>query len=441
MLEKIRVFTNEQNGKIKKVNGGNLAPGIVNEKAGSCIRKEFGELHLPITRLHDAPLENAGARLVDVPQIFANFHADAGDPRNYYFKQTDDYLKNCIDLGTDIYYRLGTSIEHGFNKYFLDPPEPGQWIEIVSHIIRHYTEGWADGFHFDIKYWEIWNEPECTDRDGLHLMWNGTLEEFNAFYVKTSTELKKRFPHLKIGGPANCWFGDHSKEFIRYCAEKKAPLDFYSYHGYAAVPEKLLASPAEVRRELDGNGFKNTEIHLNEWHYFPLDWVKLREDKAYRVTAYGIMKGLESAAFLNTVMIGWQDTPLDMGFYYTATATNWGLFDRCAVPTKSYYGMKAFGEMALFENRIRTESTSQAVSALTSADENGNMQILVSCFKSGGIDLEFEIDGLEKFSSVELLLLDDAHDLEPVFKTGKMNGAFHAATASDSSVFLIKCRK
>ena len=169
MKKTIQVFSGEKIGKIKKVNGGNLAPAIVNEKAGGSIRKEFGELHLPLTRLHDAPLENAGTRLVDVPLIFANFHADPDDPRNYYFKQTDDYLKNCIELGTSIYYRLGTSIEHGIHKYFLDPPEARQWIEIVSHIIRHYTEGWADGFRYDIRYWEIWNEPECTDRDGLHL--------------------------------------------------------------------------------------------------------------------------------------------------------------------------------------------------------------------------------------------------------------------------------
>ncbi len=438
MPEKIRVFTAETIGKIKKVNGANLAPPIANEKAGANIRKEFGELHLPITRLHDAPLENAGTRLVDIPLIFANFHADADDPRNYYFKQTDDYLQNCIELGTEIYYRLGVSIEHGVKKYFLDPPEPGQWIEIVSHIIRHYTEGWADGFHFNIQYWEIWNEPECRDSDGLPLMWNGTLEEFNAFYVTTATELKKRFPHLKFGGPAHCWFHDDAKEFIRYCAERNAPLDFYSYHGYAKTPDQLIDTPAAVRAVLDENQFRNTEIHLNEWHYFPLDWGKLRGEKAYRPIAYQIMKGLESAAFLNAVMIGWQDTPLDMGFYYTATATNWGLFDHYCIPTKSYYGMKAFGETALFEQRVRVES---GAPALASADGSGNLRILVACFKSGGGELEFEIDGLAEFSSVELLLLDDAHNLEPVFKAGRISGPFRASSSSDSSVFLIRCTR
>ncbi len=443
MKETIRINPGEIIGSIKKVNGGNLAPAIVNVKAGGNIRKEFGELHLPVTRLHDAPLENAGTRLVDVPLIFANFHADVEDPRNYYFKQTDDYLRNCMELGTAIYYRLGTSIEHGVHKYFLDPPEPRRWIEIVSHIIRHYTEGWADGFRFDIPFWEIWNEPECTDCDGLPLMWNGSPEEFNAFFAETATALKQRFPHLKFGGPAHCWFGDHSREFLRFCAKHNVPLDFYSYHSYAGDPSQLLSSPAEVRKALDENGYRNTEIHLNEWHYFPLDWKKLREDKSYRATAYPIMKGLESAAFLNTVLIGWQDTPLDLGCYYTATATNWGLFDPFSRPTKSYYGMKAFGETARFPKRVKTETVHRTpgVSALAAEQENGDLRVLVSCFKTGAAELEFELASPERFSRLELLLLDDTRDLEPVFRTGTIHGPLAATTPSDSGVFLLQCTR
>ena len=103
--------------------------------------------------------------------------------------------------------------------------------------------------------------------------------------------------------------------------------------------------------------------------------------------------------------------------------------------------MKAFGETALFENRIRTETDADgdSISALASANENGDMRILVSCFKTGTAELEFNIAGLENFSSVELLLLDDAHNLEPVFQAGKISGPFHSATLSDSSVFLLKC--
>ena len=59
--------------QIRKLNGGNLAPNIANEMAGSNIRKSFKELNLAFTRLHDAPLVNAGCRLVDISHIFRSF--------------------------------------------------------------------------------------------------------------------------------------------------------------------------------------------------------------------------------------------------------------------------------------------------------------------------------------------------------------------------------
>eukprot|EP00825_Cyclidium_porcatum_P040557 TRINITY_DN5154_c0_g1_i2.p4 TRINITY_DN5154_c0_g1~~TRINITY_DN5154_c0_g1_i2.p4 ORF type:complete len:167 (-),score=6.59 TRINITY_DN5154_c0_g1_i2:4-504(-) len=161
----VKVYTDSVIGKIKKLNGGNLAPPISIVTCGYDLQKEFSALNLALTRLHDAPLDNPGCRLVDVPCIFANFYADENDPRNYYFEQTDDYIKGCIEGGTNIYYRLGASIEHSKKKYFVNPPENyAKWINIASNIIRHYTEGWANGFHFPILCWEIWNEPPCTLR-------------------------------------------------------------------------------------------------------------------------------------------------------------------------------------------------------------------------------------------------------------------------------------
>jgi hypothetical protein len=30
-------------------------------------------------------------------------------------------------------------------------------------VIRHYTEGWANGFKMKVTYWEIRNEPNSED--------------------------------------------------------------------------------------------------------------------------------------------------------------------------------------------------------------------------------------------------------------------------------------
>ena len=57
---------------------------------------------------------------------------------------------------TKVFYRLGSKIEHNRKKYgTLVPKDPHKWAVICEHIIRHYNEGWADGFHLNMQYWEI----------------------------------------------------------------------------------------------------------------------------------------------------------------------------------------------------------------------------------------------------------------------------------------------
>ena len=71
-----------------------------------------------------------------------------------------------VNAGVEPYYRLGITIEHQayIKPYHTFPPkDPEKWARICEHIIRHYTEGWADGYHYNIRYWEIWNEPEVQN--------------------------------------------------------------------------------------------------------------------------------------------------------------------------------------------------------------------------------------------------------------------------------------
>ena len=51
--------------------------------------------------------------------------------------------------GVEPFYRLGTTIEnsHRIKTYHIYPPKDYQkWAKICEGIIRHYNEGWADGF-------------------------------------------------------------------------------------------------------------------------------------------------------------------------------------------------------------------------------------------------------------------------------------------------------
>lgn len=451
----IKWSLNKKSGKkIRKLNGGNLAPGISAEMAGCNTRASFKELNLAFARLHDAPLCNPGCRLVDISHIFPLFHLDENDSRNYDFSYTDDYIKNCIeDSNTPVFYRLGESIDHSINKYKIVPPsDVDKWINICSNIIRHYTEGLWNGFKYDIKYWEIWNEPECggnkkLDPNAKNLMWLGTLDEFNEFYVKTATELKKRFPHLMIGGPAHCGYEsrpDINLNFVRYCAEHGAPLDFYSYHCYAADPYGWIQeTPAKIRKILDENGYPDAEIHLNEWHYFPGEWHRLRNDPAYKMHMYNEeMKGLDSAAFLTTTMILWQDTPLTYGAYYTCNSSAWGCYvTNSSGRTPSWFGLKAYGEIVRYPERLQAESSVKNVSVLAGENENGDKAMLISSFKTGNYDYKIILDEPVDSVKCEIRMLDNYHNLSLLEDVVIENNTITFSSNSNSACALVLIKK
>ena len=209
----------------------------------------------------------AKSDVVDIPCIFPFFDADPDDPENYFFKKTDDYLAPIIKNNSEIIYRLGTSIEY-YTQYYIHPPSDyNKWAKICINIIRHYNEGWANGFEYNIKYWEIWNEPENK------LMWLGTPLQYFELYETAAKAIKAHDPNLRVGGPATT--GVRStlvKPFLSFCRDKSVPLDFFSWHNYSHNPRFMVKDAGDVRAILDEYGFMNTESHLNEWHYLPSSW-------------------------------------------------------------------------------------------------------------------------------------------------------------------------
>ena len=158
----------------------------------------------PYARTHDTSFYHRFGleHVIDVYYVFPNFDADVNDPQNYDFACTDEYVKCCYTAGTKIYYRLGHRIENEVKKYGTLPPKNfKKYAEICEHIIRHYTEGWADGFNYDMQYFEIWGEPDAAANSPDNPCWGGTTEQFYEFYHTVATHLKSCFPHLKIGGP------------------------------------------------------------------------------------------------------------------------------------------------------------------------------------------------------------------------------------------------
>ncbi len=439
---KYSVDFNEQIGVIKPLNGINLWTNFSCGRLGDS-QKEAEACNFSTVRLHDVPLVNDGIRLVDVQHIFGNFHADPTDPKNYYFEPTDDYVANIRKSGADVVYRLGTSIEHTQKNYYAKrPKDPEKYAEICAAIVRHYNAGWADGFEWNLPYWEIWNEPNLVPN-----MWDSTdWKTYCDFYVVVAKRLRAEFPNIKIGGPALTHVDVSKVEaFLDACKEADAPLDFFSWHCYAKSPSDVLDPPFVVRDLLDKRGFVKTELHLNEWHYFPAQWSEMHGTeggaarKKYWIESEEGLSGVVSAAFNDYVLTRWQDGPLDMSNYYAMTMLSWGLFDVVGKPRKTYYSMVLFGELTkLTPKRVKTTDGGDFLSLIAGVDESGaTKRLLVSSFKRAEDEtITISLSGVPASGTVEVARID----LENAFVESKVeysDGALKL-NVEKSGVYMIR---
>ena len=392
----IRVDCSRPAGVVRPLHGINNGPLNCGETVD--LSAFFREFRPPLTRLHDSEWPNPD--VVDIHAVFPDPAADPERPESYRFARTDDYIRAIVQTGTGIVYRLGESIEHSRRKYHVAPPaDSGKWAAACLGIIRHYNEGWADGFRYQIRYWEIWNEPENRPA-----MWTGSDEDYYRLYATAAKAIKARYPALRVGGPSVGATGDvvdgrlrptpFLEGFLKHCRETGAPLDFFSWHTYTDDPWTYVRKAHAVRRWLDENGFKQAEVHLNEWNYLPdNDWVPMlvAGQGLKRQQWYARMGGAEGAAFTACVLALLQDAPVDVVNYYTGDSSPFGLFTRDAIPKKTFYTMKAFRMLLDTPQRVEAggiEAGRGAVCAGIDA-QGGRATVFVSHFR--GADKAFDL--------------------------------------------------
>ena len=425
----VNVDFSEIIGPIKPMHSVNNGPIIGRAHAsGASNAKYFTEAAIPFARNHDANFWTCyGApHTVDIIAIFPNFDADENDPASYDFHLTDEYNTNLQSTGTRVFYRLGNKIEHESKRYgALPPKDPHKWARICEHIIRHMNEGWADGTHAGIEYWEIWNEPDLNPQ-----CWDGPKEVFYELYDITARHLKACFPQLKIGGPAVTHAGNDGFliPFFEYLTRDKndpTPMDFFSFHLYATTPEIIAQQPVIARNLLDRFGYVNTETILNEWNYVK-GWST--EDLRY---GYSVIPSLKGSAFVASTILSCQNTPLDHLMYYDAAMpAAWnGLFDKLTYePKKPYWALYAFSRLYLLGSQVAAASDNPALYTAAAVSEDKSSAAVVFTYyrdhdSIDGSGCENEIKDVRidwtGFASddgvrVTYHLLDAQHNLEAV---------------------------
>lgn len=414
-MSSVKIDFSKSVGKMKPMHAVNNGPVYKFAEDQRITNIEaFREAGIPYARTHDASFCSSygGYHTVDVHVIFPDFDADPNDPASYDFPVTDEYMRVCYHAGVKVFYRLGAKIEHEIKKYGTLPPKDfHKWAVICEHIIRHYTEGWADGFHYDIEYWEIWNEADLDEDDSPNKRcWGGTKQEYFELYNIAATHLKQCFPHLKIGGPALAGKMPWAEEFL---ANLKAPLDFFSWHRYKPDPAQIALRAKETRELLDRYGYTETESILNEWNYVRSfvgdDWVySLRREK-----------GLKGAAFTSSVMCDSQAGSVDMLMYYDARPCGMnGMFDSDLVcdKLKGYYPFLMFNNLYKLKNNVSSVSDEETIHVCAAANEE-EAAVMLTHFNDDDttepITVSVDLSGWGSENGVELeyYVLDEEHDL------------------------------
>ena len=413
-MRNIHVNFSKTLGPIKSMNAVNNGPHGMSER-GTTNFPDYKALEIPYARNHDASFYSAygGEHTVDVHRIFKNFDADENDPASYIFEPTDVYTKNTYAAGTKVFYRLGASIEHGY-KYGTYPPKDfRKWARICEHIIRHYNEGWANGFYYDIEYWEIWNEPDCCNPDGTNPCWQGTDEEFIDLYEVAAKHLKKCFPNIKIGGPAFTApkHGPLQLAFLKAVKEREIPFDFYSFHRYFKRPEEVKIAVETAVASLEMFDMKIPELILNEWNYIR-GW--MYEDWEYSLR---MERGLKGASFVaGSMCVGQACDPLTMLMYYDARPCGMsGLFDTETLkPRKGYDVFMQFRDLRRLGTSVSIDVHHENIYACAATDgKNGAVMLThyADLDEAEAEDVCLSVCGLDAKNGVraEFYLVDETH--------------------------------
>lgn len=435
-MNRLHIDFSKKFGKIKPMHAINNAPLL---GANDSMFHYMGEAGIPCARLHDTGGAYGGGRFVDIHNIFRHFDADPDDPASYDFAFTDWLLQAIDRQGTKIFFRLGETIENAQNikAYYIEPPKDDlKWARICEKIIAHYNEGWADGFHLDIEYWELWNEPDNYPDIKDNCMWKGTFERYLELYRVAAPYLKARFPNVKIGGFASCgfyalfennavkaansssrtgYFIECFEKFLKFASENHLPLDFFSWHSYSDA-EKNMAYEKYVHESLAKYGFDKTESILNEWN-----------------PGIGRRGTLEDSAYVADMFMRMQNTTVSMLMYYDGQVHGdyQGLYNPIThTPFKTYYAFKAFNELYECETQVECTSDEPPVRCMAACGAHRAVMLTNVSDETCAVTIDMDFEG-----SLSVYALNETDELAYVGKIASGDvrtlGAYETLLLSD----------
>ena len=270
------------------------------------------------------------------------------------------------------------------------PTDLAAWEELVFQTVYHLNIERG----LNIRYWEIWNEPNLSG------FWVGTLEEYLALYQATARGALRADPSVHIGGPATSSRQDARTallfvterpwiiELARYTQRNELPLDFVSWHLYDPTPANYLRNVATHQSwvaELN----PPPELFLTEWNW-----------TGGRASAFD---NGGTIAYLAATLATLADSSLDQAFFFEPVdgATGWDGFwgimraDGAVKPT--YRAFQLLSELS--GDRLLTQNTHAHVGGLATREGN-EVNILLWNYTGNPTPAEVVIVGLPVNSEI-----------------------------------------
>lgn len=306
-----------------------------------------------------------GVGAADIDGIFPDMSADAENPKSYNFAPTDRLVASIRSGGAEPLFRIGRSAGGGAAP----PADLDKWAQIVRHVVLHYNAGWARGFRYGIRYWEIWNAPDSKQ------YWSGSAADYYRLYDKTARAIQAADPAALVGGPAlskPLIAGDYREKFIDFVRLNRLPLDFFSWHFYAVDsndPYVFVTVARRLRIILDARGFGSAKNIVDEWNADPA-----AED----------LPNAARAAFAASSLIYMLGGPIDAQTYSpTAALVHGTRAAGGAAPDAVGSALSAFGALKSTPLLIRSSGGDDAGLAVVAGRSKNNrlVQILISNYQ------------------------------------------------------------
>jgi xylan 1,4-beta-xylosidase len=256
-MQKIKI-SNQATGFFK--NNWNFCVGT--ERMGIALQKEYLDTLEFVQNAINFKYIRGHGLLHDDTAVYREYEID-GEMRPFYnFTYIDRIFDSFLERGLKPFVELGfmpSQLASGDQTVFywrgnVTPPKDyDKWKKLIQALVSHFISRYGIE---EVLQWpfEVWNEPN------LKGFWKDADEaEYFKLYKVTATAIKEINKDLQVGGPAICGGADYwIKDFLEFCKNESAPVDFISRHLYSAQQAKLET------HELVYQDLNDQEVMLNE---------------------------------------------------------------------------------------------------------------------------------------------------------------------------------